>query len=573
MSKTVRRMPCGDLQIETDQLLLKDYGIGELAARLDGLPLALATAGAFLKQSSMSFRQYLDKYNEKWHILEQTAVELPEYRDRTLYITWDLSFEQVQRQDQHRRTHAASLLRLLAYLDHQDIWYGLLHAGRSQDQPVWFVNLTSDQLLFENTIRTLADFCLVETHAATESYSLHTCVHDWTLSSLNRVIDVTLYNLAFRCIRKSINEDEADQLAFSQNRRLVPHAIRLDHGHFHGLLHDDEWVEENCHDLFCMALFLQIQGKALLAMHIYKQTLRAYEKNNGPDHISTLKAVSNLGMLYQDQGRMAEAEEMCIQVLRGKEKIYGPDHTSTLKTVNNLGVLYRNQGKMVEAEEMYIRALRGMEKIHGPDYTSTLDTVNNLGLLYRNQGRMAEAEEMCIRALRGMEEIYGPDHTSTLNTVHNLGILYQDQGKMAKAEEMYIRVLRGVEKNNGPDHISTLETVNNLGVLYRNQGKMTKAEEMYIRALCGMEKNNGPDHPSTLKTVNNLGVLYRNQGKMTKAEEMYIRALRGREKIYGPDHTSTLEVVNNLGVLYRDQGKIAEAEEMRIRVLRGRENI
>jgi tetratricopeptide (TPR) repeat protein len=62
----------------------------------------------------------------------------------------------------------------------------------------------------------------------------------------------------------------------------------------------------------------------------------------------------------------------------------GPDHISTLDTINNLGALYRNQDKYSEAEKMYQRALDGYKKAWGPDHIFTLDTVNNLGNLYTN---------------------------------------------------------------------------------------------------------------------------------------------------------------------------------------------
>jgi tetratricopeptide (TPR) repeat protein len=78
----------------------------------------------------------------------------------------------------------------------------------------------------------------------------------------------------------------------------------------------------------------------------------------------------------------------------GKEKALGPNHLSTLSIVNNLGVLYFNQGKLVEAGEMYQRALAGTEKVLGPDHPSTLYTVNNLGSLYFIQGKPKEAEEI-----------------------------------------------------------------------------------------------------------------------------------------------------------------------------------
>ena len=47
------------------------------------------------------------------------------------------------------------------------------------------------------------------------------------------------------------------------------------------------------------------------------------------------------------------------RALEGREKAWGPEHISTLDTVNNLGILYAEQGKLAEAEKMYQRAVAG----------------------------------------------------------------------------------------------------------------------------------------------------------------------------------------------------------------------
>ena len=86
------------------------------------------------------------------------------------------------------------------------------------------------------------------------------------------------------------------------------------------------------------------------------------------------------------------------RALAGKEQALGPDHISTLDTVHNLGNLYFNQGKMVEAEQMYQRALAGKEQALGPGHTSILYTVNSLGLLYLTQGKMAEGKQIYQRS-------------------------------------------------------------------------------------------------------------------------------------------------------------------------------
>jgi hypothetical protein len=59
-----------------------------LAKELDGLPLALATAGAYLDQVAISFSDYLRHYRASWLKLQKTSPELSSYEDRTLYFTW-----------------------------------------------------------------------------------------------------------------------------------------------------------------------------------------------------------------------------------------------------------------------------------------------------------------------------------------------------------------------------------------------------------------------------------------------------------------------------------------------------
>ena len=68
-----------------------DPDVIKLAKELDGLPLALATAGAYLDQTALSFSDYLRLYKASWVKLLKTSPELNSYEDRTLYSTWQLS--------------------------------------------------------------------------------------------------------------------------------------------------------------------------------------------------------------------------------------------------------------------------------------------------------------------------------------------------------------------------------------------------------------------------------------------------------------------------------------------------
>jgi tetratricopeptide (TPR) repeat protein len=297
-----------------------------------------------------------------------------------------------------------------------------------------------------------------------KGYSIHGCVHSWTIHALNSKWNCDLARLSVKFIGAHIPVEKDGQLWLIQ-RRLLQHAARCSYMFSNSLVIGDGLADE-CY---------------------------------------------NLGLLYATQGDLVEAEQMYKRALQGKEKAWGPDHTSTLNTVNNLGNLYRAQGKLVEAEQMYQRALQGKEKAWGPDHTSTLNTVNNLAVFYATQGDLVKAEQMYKRALQGKEKAWGPDHTSTLDTVNNLGLLYADQGKLVEAEQMYQRALQGYEKAIGPDNIITyvpaLKTMWAFGCLFEVQADITKARSMYAKALCGYEQVFGPEHAKSKILRDKLYVL------------------------------------------------------------------
>ncbi|KAB8212948.1 hypothetical protein BDV33DRAFT_94102 [Aspergillus novoparasiticus] len=419
-----------------------------LASRLDGLPLAIIIAGAFMRETGTSITEYLQFYQESWSELQMQSNPERQYEQGNMLQTWMISYREVQKRD----PHAAKLLLLLAHFDYRDIWYELIKSSHhSSNVPVWLEKTTSSGLVFKIGVRTLIGFSLLELKEQERGYAMHPVVQDWCIHLASRdetVVPTQLSELALISVGYAV-PSKNDRNYWGLQQRLIPHANYVRHG---------GWTDTN---------------------------------------IAVWGAFQGLGNLYYNQGMMKEAEEMYQRALAGYESALGPDHTSTLGIVHNLGTLYSDQGKIKEAEEMYQQALARYESALGPDYISTLGTVNNLGTLYSDQGKPKEAEEMYQRALAGRESALGPDHTSTLDTVNNLGNLYYKQGKLKEAEEMYQRALAGRESALGPDHTSTLDTVNNLGNLYYKQGKLKEAEEMYQRALAGCEKALGPDHART----------------------------------------------------------------------------
>lgn len=541
--------------------------VNTLLSRLDGLPLAISQAGAFIRQTGKPVTEYLDCYDKTWKtLMEAHQFVLQEDSQRCVLTTWRMSYEQVQRQSQE----AAELLKLWAFLDRNDLWYELVAKNRELrleiEIPQCLLSIAESKLHFEITVELLTKYSLVELRADTNSYTMHSVLHEWCyyLSPSNGEKEV-LRQLAIGIVAKMV-PSENDKEYWKLQKRLFPHGRQV----FPEVME----VKKRKDSEFFLALhqlawLFASQRAYEEAEEMYERARKGYDEVLGPEHLSTLETTSNLGLLYADWNKLSKAEEMYQQALEGKEKRLGQEHISTLDTMNNLGLLYADQDKLTDAEEMYQRSLQGKEKILEPDHSSILDTLNNLGMLYDTQRKPIDAEKMYRRALEGKEKTLGPEHISTLDTVNNIGLLYADQDKPTDSEEMYQRALQGYKDAFGLEHTSTLRTMNNLGLLYADQDKPREAEHMYSQALEGYEKALGPDHSLTLDVVNNFGNLYADEDKPREAEKMYLRAVKGYEKALEPDHLSTLDTLNNLGLCYAGQGKRAEAEKMYQRAIEG----
>ncbi|KAK5202230.1 hypothetical protein LTR41_012026 [Exophiala xenobiotica] len=286
--------------------VMSDIHARRLAERLAGLPLALATAGAYLYQSTFTFERYLQEYEKHWDIDPWRPLPLQEYQDRTLYTTWDLSFTRLQRED----AEAATLLGLLAYFSNRRIWYELFRAGLSDDSPPWLRGVISSGRAFQSTMRKLTDYCFLEVQTSVASWSMHTCVHDWTFAALNQVVDEKQYWYAFDCVGTSVEGEDSYSLGHARLDDLTAHALRLGHvsdqrgGIMKSLNNNRLWKA------YLIAKLLSQQVHLMAAEQMYSLTLAWCENTLGPDHTLTLGTVNDLGALYRDQGKLDEAEKM-----------------------------------------------------------------------------------------------------------------------------------------------------------------------------------------------------------------------------------------------------------------------
>ena len=232
----------------------------------------------------MGFSEYLRLYRASWLKLQMTSPQLSSYEDRSLYTTWQLSLDRIERQN----ALSAKLLKLWAYFDRQDVWFELLQHGSSAYHD-WIRKLTEDELSFNEAVRLLCNYGIVDPdlsfhkQCGSRGYSMHSCVHSWTVSVLNKEWDESLAKLALICIVLEIpSNDEKDWWLLQ--RRLLQHALR--HEQF---ITDGKVKTEGMEWTFAL-LGRPLRGPRQAGRgggHVHR-ALQGYEEALGPKHTSTL---------------------------------------------------------------------------------------------------------------------------------------------------------------------------------------------------------------------------------------------------------------------------------------------
>ena len=522
-----------------------------LVHELDGLPLALDQAGAYIEETGCGLSHYLDLYRTHRHTLLSRRSKQPSSHPEPVDTTWSLSFARLEQTN----PAAAELLRGCAFLHPDAIPEEVFTTESSCFSPL-LQQTARDPMQFDEAISDLLSYSLLRRLPDTGDLSIHRLVQ----AVLTHAMDEATQQRWEQCIVQAIDNlfPFADVTTWSTCQRYLPHAMLC----AEAIERRQVFWWQAARLLHNLASYLNDRAQYPEAELLYQRALAIREQVLGPEHPSTAGTLNNLALLYFNQGKDEQAELLYQRALAIREQVLGPEHPDTAGTLDNLATLYSRQGKDEQAEPLYQRALAIKERVLGPEHPYTVGTLNNLALLYSRQGKYEQAELLYQRALAIREQVLGPEHPRTASTIlDNLATLYLYQGKDEQAEPLYQRALAIKERVLGPEHPSTASTLDNLAGLYLYQGKDEQAELLYQRALAIKERVLGPEHPYTVGTLDNLATLYLYQGKDEQAELLYQRALAIREQVLGPAHPHTARTLNNLTELRRVRKKDERAEE------------
>lgn len=472
----------------------------ELCDELDGLPLALDQAGAYLAETGRTVRDYLAFYREcGLHLLDSVTGD----EHACVTITFTLALQQMAARSIYGK-EAVEMVRLCAFLAPDAIPEAIFTSypfGRNCGE-----STSSDAPAPYDAI------C-----AAVCSNSMA------TRNPENKTL--TMHRLVQRVTREALSQEE---------RRT--------------------WIDRVVHAVADATPDFEFEDWALCDLLLPQWRLCAAYIRDG--HIETEQAAYLLyqtGRYLRARALHEEAEEQLRLALEIGEKVHGPDDRMLAEYLDELACLYRVLDRREDAEPLHARAIEIVEKTEGLDHHDVASKLHNIAVFYVQYEEYSRAEALFLRALAIHEKQSSPDQLLIATALTQLAGVYRVQKCYDKAEQYCRQALEIYVKLLEPDHVSIATACNNLGLLYLTMGRYEEAEVLYQRALKINEKARGQDHPETGSVAWGLARVYWRQRRIEEAEALYQRAIRIYTKVFGTKHARTAMMLGDYADFQQDQ--------------------
>lgn len=531
---------------------------------LDGFPLALDQAGAYIEETECSFVDYLQLYQaHRRLLLARRGQEVVAY-PASVATTWSLSFQQVQQAN----PAAAELLYLCAFLASDHIPEELLVEGAAHWPPL-LQEAAASSLLFNRMLEDLLAFSLVKRFAEERLLRIHRLVQAVQIEALSLEEQAGWATRVIEAAEAIFPRDPRDEVS------TWPLCLRyLETAQVCStLIQQYQLLLPAAADLLRRAgVYLQEHASYSLAKPLHEEALRIHRHLLGPEHPVVAASLASLGQIALDQGNYAEAEEISREALRIREQQLGPEHPDVAQSLNNLAGLFYEQGKYKEAEALYQRALQIQGPQLGTNHHQVAVSLHNLANISHMRGAYEESASLYRRALAVWEDQLGADHPLVAHPLTNLANIARDLGRLEEAEPLYQRALSIWERHLGADHPLVAQPLTGLGDLFCEQGRLGEAEPLYQRALQVEERQLGPEHVHIAYSLNNLANLFKLQGNFAQSEIFYQRGIHILEQSLGPEHAHGALLLTGLAGLYLRQSAFERAQQLYERALRTIEN-
>ncbi len=426
----------------------------EIVAQLDGLPLALEMAGAYLcHRSTLSFANYRDLLTaDPIKILRNPYLASFTKHDADLFKTLKIEEEIFSEEPLLKE-----VLDLLTWSSPASMGLSLLSAlvDQQETEILGALSLGVQLKLLQKS--------------GTDRYALHRLVREvrrceQPLAGRENWINNICGRLGkwFEEIREDFLklprfEGEIDHLvAWRDNvENIFPtHVCKL------------TWLL--AYPAYHRRMFRESQNYIELAEKVYTE-------RNLSDSKLYADLLNDFGFtigVLGDHRRGLEYQEKALEIRR---KHFGERHPDTAASYNNVGSTYGELGDHQRALEYQEKALEICRDLFGERHPNTAATYNNVGTTYGELGDHQSALESQKKALEARRDLFDERHPDTAGSYNNVGTTYGKLGDYRSALEYKEKTLEIFRELLGDCHPDTIESYLNVSYCYFNLNQYDKA--------------------------------------------------------------------------------------------------
>jgi tetratricopeptide (TPR) repeat protein len=529
-------------------------GAAELVRELGYLPLAIEQAAAYVHQTRLTPRAYLELLRDRPAVMYHRAARGSD-AERTIARIWRITLDRLA-----DVPLAGQALRVAAWWSAEPIPRGLLEGGGETAPDV------------QDALGHLAAYNMITLDD--EDITVHRLVQAVARTPdpedpHRQATDLdTARDLATSLLAEVVPESGKDPDDWPIWRALLPHITALaDH------TSPDTDSTITAFLLNATGLFLNDQGAVFDAIDCLERAGEAFERLEGANHLAALICRNNLAGAYESAGRLERAAVLYESTLAACERVLDADHPLTLTSRNNLAGTYLLMGRLERAAVLYETTFDASEQVLGADHPDTLTTRNNVAYVYQMIGDLRRAILLHEETLADRQRVLGLDHPDTLQSRTNLAGAYRMAGDLDQAIPLFEAILADRERILGADHPDTLSSRNNLAGALAEAGELARAILLSEAILADRERVLGADHPDTLESRNALAEVYRESGDLSRAIPIFEATMVAYERMLGADHPDALKCRNNLAYAYETADDLDQAIPLFEAILADRERI
>jgi len=524
----------------------------EISLLLDGLPLALDQAGAYIGETGCSLTEYIQLYQKHRKALLARRSErqklYSDYRE-SVATTWLISFNRVEQQS----PAAAKLLDLCAFLHpdaiSEDILLESTYLENTEMHPI-----VESAFQLNQACEVLLRYSLIRRNADEELFSIHRLVQSVLQDRMDDPTQRLWAEQVVHAVEKAFLAAPLERIEY-----YIPQAR-----HCADLIKQWELVgDEATRLLERVAREVYKRGWYPQATTLYLRAHGASSDSRGSDDPRTIHLLQELGRVHMEQGVYGMAVNLYAQAKEDCERLLGADHPAVVDCLNNLALAEMRGMHYANATQFCEQALAWHDRMSEPDYTAekamtyyiAAEIATRLGAAgaILAQVYYQDALEMGIH-------VWGKESAEFADIISGLGRLYAWYRKFEQAEPLLHRALKIRRNVFGDDHPRTAQSLEDLAALARRRGDPVAAEQFCTEALTIRLQKLGPYHPDIARNFRALAVLAQDQGKSDEAEQLYRKALAVYQYAGGPESPDYLLLLLDLADFLRDAERVGEAD-------------